>query len=366
MMKVSISILFFIAIYCGQVFCQTQIIDAKTKKPIPYVNIISKKGVVLDVTDINGFIFTKNINNEFDIKNIDIVEISHISYKNIKIKWQKFLKKKYLELSENTIKLNGVTVEANKSDKDYLILKGYFRSYQLDEHLPKAYMDGIVEYYIPLHQKHKRLKINLIENRTFRNPEVYNSKSITGDRTGPPYIEKKTVLYELSSYNIIDSTDCRCKILTQIDTVGLITYNTLPKNIRVDIDITSPERAYTRSFLKNTVKFINFSVSEYFSSKVSQWNRKSNLIARTEYRKQLCSHKKWQKIPLLVESFHEFYVLEKRYASKTEVKKKKLSAFFGYRETNYSTQYWKNLESYGIPNAPDYISDLLGKSLEVY
>lgn len=361
-MKILIYFLLLI-VFCNQVHSQIQIIDTRTECAIPFVNVISNTGTILCVSDINGYIYPQKVNN---IHDRDIVEIAHISYKKTKIKWKKLVGNKTLKLKENTIKLNDITVQAKKNNKDYLILKGYFRSYQLDEHLLKAYSDGIVEYYVPLRANNKRLKIKLIENRTFRNPKIYKSNSITGDRTGPPYIEKQTILNELSSYNIIDSTDFTCKVMSQLDTIGIITVDTIHKDIRVDVNIISPERAYSRSFLKNTVKYINFSVSEHFSSQLSEWNRKSNLLSRIEYRKQLCSHKKLQKKPVLVESFHEFYVIKKKYISKKEVKKRNLSAFFGYQITNYSTQYWKNLQFYGIPEPPDYIKNLLGKTLEIY
>lgn len=372
-MKRLISSIFFLLIY-GQLFCQIKIIDSKTKKPIPYVHIISENGILLGLSDIKGFIDIDKISDEFILQEDNAIEISHISYHKKQIQWGVLVKNKSLELEVNEITLNAVTVSAKKRTPDYLVLKGYFRSYQLDNNTPKAYMDGIVEYFIPLHNKNKSLKVKVLENRTFRNSELFETKvkskgiytATTGDRTGPPYIENNTALNELKNYSLIDSTKFNCKILVDNDTIGVFQHDTLLNSFVINIDITSPERAYSRSLLNYMTKFVNFSISERYASKKSEWNEKSNLLTRTEYRKQFVSHRKVTKYPIKVESLHEFYVLETNYISKSEFKEKKVSSFFGSRKTDYSTNFWMNLESHNIPKLPDFINNLLGDVLEFY
>lgn len=371
-MKIIISCLFFLLIY-GQLFCQIKIVDSKTKTPIPQVHIVSENGVLFGISTINGVLNIDKIRDEFSIHEDHLIEISHISYRKKKIYWRELVKNKYLELNLNSLTLNTVTVSAKKSSPNYLVLKGYFRSYQLDNNTPKAYMDGIVAYFIPLH-KSKSLKVKVLENRTFRNPELFETKikskgvytATTGDRTGPPYIEKKTALNELKNYSFIDSTKFTCKILVGKDTLGVLQHDSLLNTFIINIDITSPDRAYSRSLLNYTTKFDVFSISERYASITSEWNKKSNLVTRTEYRKQFVSHKKALKAPIKVESYHEFYVTEASYSSTSEFKAKKAGSYFGSKKTAFSTNFWINLESHNIPKLPDFINNLLGQELQMY
>ncbi len=85
-------------------------------------------------------------------------------------------------------------------------------------------MDGIVEYFIPTNGRN--IKISLLENRTFRNPKLYEKKlknkglstATTGDRTGPLYIQKKTILDELSNIKLSELTKNSKNILMKNDT----------------------------------------------------------------------------------------------------------------------------------------------------
>ena len=373
-MKKLINSIVFLIICFNQGLGQVNIVDSTTKKPIPYVYIISDKGVLLGFSDINGFIDTKKIEIEFGIKKTEIIEISHISYDNKKMNFETFVKNKILYLSQNTISLNEITIKAKKSSIDYLVLKGYFRSYQLDNSVPTAYMDGIVEYYIPLKRKTKALKCNIIENRNYRNPQLFNKKIsnkgkkalLIGDNTGAPYIEKKTILNELSNYKLIDSTENFGKVLVNNDTIGRIRFDTPIEQIKIDIDLISPERSKTHTILNTSIKTENLSVSELYSSKTSKWNKKQNLLVRTNYIKQRVFSKKAKEDSIKEETFSEFYVLEKYYLAKSEFKKKNTFSYFGSRKTNYSTKFWENIEKLGVPKLPYFIDNQLGKTLEIY
>jgi hypothetical protein len=368
MLKVLKSLILTLTTFTS-VFSQFQIIDKSTNLPIPFVNVLSINGKLIDISDINGLINIERIISNLNKEKSDSIEFSHLSYHRNKIKFSPLLENTKIYLIQNEIQLNEAQVIAEMPD--FLVLKGFFRSYQLDNNVPKAYMDGIVEYFIPLKSKLKSFKINLIENRTFRNKKLFDSKikyynETTGDQTGPAYLEKETALNELKKYQLIDSSQNYCKIISERDTVGIINFDSINNTRIVTIKVLSPERSYERNFLDFNVKFLEFLISERFNMGNNLWNRKSNLLSRYEYRKQLVSHKKLMQSPIMIESFHEFYVIEKRYISNSECKEMNLTSFFGPAKTNYKTDYWKSIDSYGIPPNPSFIEELFGNVLEIY
>jgi hypothetical protein len=368
-MKVLLNV-FLLFFLLHQGFCQTQVLDKETNKPIPYVHIISSEGVILGLSNLNGMISWSKIHNLHTSSKIDSIEILHIAYQNKKLTFHSLRKKKVLYLIQTEIPLHTITVRSRTPD--YLVLKGFFRSYQLDNNIPKAYMDGIVEYYISI-KKDKSLKMRLLENRSFKNPLLFNLKvkekgAVTvesGNRTGPPYIEAKTIL-ALANYELTKITDTDYKIVQDNDTIGLIAADTNQHLVKTAIDITTPQRSYSRSLFGHIFKFVNISVSESYASHQFPHPTKSELIASKRYVKQYLSHKKSKKEPIQVESFHEFYVLEKKYNSISQFKQINTSTIFGTRNTNYSKPFWEDTKSQGIPKLPNFIDNLLGGTLEVY
>src|SRR6218665_3496969 len=336
------SIIFAALLICSiKTYSQVKITD-EAHNPIPYVYIISSGGSVEGISDLNGII---TINNGTSIHSHDSIEISHISYKRKKLIWSDFIGKRQITLIKNK--------------EEYLVLKGYFRSYQLNDKTPCAFMDGIVEYFLPVNKKSNKLRLNLIENRTFRKPGMYD---VTGDRTGPLCIISKNVLSELGDYRLIDSTALDCKILYKNDTIGKVSNNISQRQIEVSADVISPKRPYSRSILDYHVRFMQHSVTEIYNKAGSVWDEPSNLLTRIEYQNQMVSQGK-KMTPIQVESIHEFYVLERRYIEKSEIKNINISGYTGPRTTKLASAFWEKLEEQGIPAAPDYINRLLGGKL---
>tara|TARA_B100000767_G_scaffold30658_1_gene26339 strand:+ start:28 stop:1101 length:1074 start_codon:yes stop_codon:yes gene_type:complete len=355
-MKKSVYIIFLIGFnVCGQI----KIIDNTTLKPISMVYVISSQGSIFGVSDINGLIAI----NKSLINNTEKIELSHTSYQKKIINTKNFSKLLIIKLKENITILNEVTISSKINKPDYLVLKGYYRSYQLDNNIPKAFSDGIVEYYISINNNRK-LKFNLLENRSFKNnllfDRIYKKKEInTENTTGPPYIEKKILLKELKNDIVYQNNDS--VILNANNTIiGYKTLNPKNKTIKIHIDLNTPERSKTKKLLNRTFKFTNVFITETYKSNL---DNKSNLLSREKYVKRIIHQK--NKDSVIVESLRQFYVLEKKYASKIELKHTPTSSYFGPHKTKYSTKYWENLKQYNIPELPESISKLLGTKLNL-
>lgn len=319
-----------------------------------------ENGRVLGETTINGtFDFGKKL------KDNTLIELSHISYKNLIITYKQLTNKKVVELHENTNFLQEITINS-KTNKEYLVLKGYFRSYQLDDNIPKSFSEGLVEYFIPLNRG--RLKVNVISTRSFKNENIYKNSKLgrkkrikSGDRTGPPYISTKTILnQEKIKLNSIKENGM---IIKENDTVGVVYKDFL--NTSVLLDVISPKNKYTKSLLGFKTEFVNLRIKESYINKSKKWNDKSNLIHRSEYRKQYAYYKK-NKLPIKIESYHDFYVLEKKYISKKEIKRLETSSFFGARKSSYKRKFWLDEKLKNIPKLPTFIKSLLNTKLIEY
>ena len=68
-----------------------------------------------------------------------------------------------------------------------------------------------------------------------------------------------------------------------------------------------------------------------------------------------------------IDVIHEFYVLEKEFLFKSDLKNVEISDHFGLlQSTKYSDEYWKNATKNGIPELSVNIRKLLGKELTPY
>ncbi|OFV13207.1 hypothetical protein HMPREF3127_15075 [Sphingobacterium sp. HMSC13C05] len=69
-----------------------------------------------------------------------------------------------------------------------------------------------------------------------------------------------------------------------------------------------------------------------------------------------------------IESYDEFYVLEKEYITTdqfTEYKKQFAKSIFLKGSSDYQSTYWNDLDRYGIPALPKGVNGQLGNILKI-
>ena len=130
--------------YSLSAFSQLIVADNETKAIIPFVHFIGDEGSLLTTSNIKGVvewgdtISTKKLN----------VSVAHISYGSIDVDFNKLLKLDTLFLKERFVNLPEIVIKEKEGRKYYVKLHGYYRSYQIENGIPKYYCDGIVDYYI--------------------------------------------------------------------------------------------------------------------------------------------------------------------------------------------------------------------------
>jgi len=357
------SLLIFI---CNFSVAQTHIVDSVDNTPIPFVHIISNKGIIIGTSNIDGIIDLKNIpalKNEVN----NSVSFHHISYQNTEVKTDNLMNADTIRLIPKEILLPEIVI-TNKSQKPvWLVLKGFYRSYQIENGIPKYYTDGIVEYYISNNQ----LKNRVIQHRSFRNKKLVEAEkkrinTVSMVVACTPYINAKTEIDELNNDYSFEKLDNKKLIKKENANVGSINFDKQSGLIQVNVDLIAPAKEKERSLFNYTSKIASINITENYSSTDFSNIIKDDLVSRKEYRKIFFKHKKDKEF-VEIDALHEFYVFEKSYLYKSDLKGVDWSSNYSLKEScNYSNEYWNELQKYNIDKLPEHIENLLGASLEKY
>ncbi len=365
-----IFIVFFLIIQTTVLcFSQVQIVDSQNNSPVPFVHLISGDGKLLGTSNING-VLDSTVCKMFIADSNSVITFHHVSYNNLQIESKLLSQKDSIFLNVRDVLLPEVNVTRKGNEPQYVAIKGYYRSYQLDNNIPKYFTDGIVVYYISL--KKNILKNRVLEHRSFRNEELINSEkkrkvSITIAAAGIPYIESKTIIDNLDhSYSTVKELGENYAIFKEEDKVGMVEFDSLKKIFKVSIDLIAPEKEKVKKLFNYTSTMLKTEITEDYSSASFSSISKGDLLSRKEYRKMLFKHDK-EKESDEIDVIHEFYVLEKEFLFKSDLKNVEISDHFGLlQSTKYSDEYWENVTKNGVPELSVNIRKLLGKDLTPY
>lgn len=361
-----LSILFTYQLAYGQV----HLIDRRTGVSIPYAQLISKGGLLVGISNIHGIVDPNDIK-KFALTDSDTIDIEHISYKNLKICLDSLKNVNKLYLSENRYLLPEVKIIPKTKAPTILVLKGYFRSYQLENNIPKYFTDGIVEYFIKPNERGP-LRMKVLQHRSYRNVKLVKQGKkrtvmVSMVAAGIPYIYTSTILKELSkNYSFKKVSTFYDKICKDNATVGTIFLSKPIDRIQINVDLIRPEKARTHKLFNYISRITNIDITGNYSYEPLPSLTKENLLSRKEYRRIYFKHKKDKKFTK-IDVIDEFYVMNKWYITRSDFRKiKTLTNFALLKSSKYSDQYWKALTKYHIPKLSTNIKRLLGTTLTPY
>lgn len=324
---------------------QVRLLDKDTHQPVIYATVMSK-GKVICYSDSTGYIKLP-CNKDADIT---IQHIAYQTYEGCVTRLQK-----EILLAPIGYSLNDIDIKAIKPD--YIKLKGYYRSYELNDSVLKYYTDGIVEYYIPVHKG--KIRHRLLSYRFFRNEELMKpSKLVTViDISDPelPTIEDK--LFSSGKYHL--SNDGR--ILKGNAVAGVIEKDSVRKINLLSVNWLAPQEERSFSLFGHSVRFLKDIHTQYsqMSDEPFSW---SNFISQGDYSEFI---KKDGKLPaILDETNSEFFVQEHKYVTKEDLngtefdKNNKIP-----HSHSYTSEYWK---SSGIPQNSAFMNKMLTSVLQMY
>ncbi|WP_156511058.1 MULTISPECIES: hypothetical protein [Emticicia] len=360
-LKIHLFFVFLCHLFCTK--AQILIKEKESDQNIPFVELRDSGGRILGMSDENGVILQEVIDK---ITKIDVSEISfnHISYQTIKLQKQQFLNSKYITLSRNTIVLDEVIVSPTKVNYSFLLVRGYYRTYNIIDTQPKSYADGIVEYLYPNNSKDGIL-IRRLQERSYllstgkAIPTLMNI-NIVGPRVPDMNLTNEN---PTKTYNFFDNQNKDYFLLAKHD---ILKIRKIPlKNgeyaILQEIAYLSPEE---KKIIK---RFGNEALHEYHNeSSVYKTNDSTdisliNLLYHKEIRKFKMKGKNDERFQD-VEDIGEFFVEKVEYLQE---KPKGFSRFSGFNGvSNYDYKFWEDITNNKLYKPlPDAILNSLNNSL---
>jgi hypothetical protein len=328
---------------------QVKFVNRATEQPISNVSLLSNVGKIIGVSDTYGKINIADINSEFVIVDSDTIEAVQPDFISQKLTWNDLKKTNIIYLSPLK-NIEEVVVTGKK--QEFLMLRGYFFSYQSVDDIPEAFSDGMVEYYISL-TKNKIVGFNIKENRTFERKDSTQKKKIIQFEITPnisplSFSQEWILKSRNNSKNNYVSGDY---IVQKSDTVGKVINN--GDDTAFYIEFCTPEKPKEFSLFGLHVRTVNDVLSENFSSVPSF----TTLKTLSSYEKSYITLKKSTKKYVVIKNF---YVLDKKFLSKENFKDLNAKSNHSNTESNYSSNFW---EDPGLPDIPSFIVERLNKEL---
>lgn len=291
---------------------QAVLLDKTTCQRISYAQILNSKGAVIGTTDIDGKL-PQDLNGE-------VVTIQHIAYKPKSVKSSLFKEDIPIYLNPIEYQLNAVTVTAK--NREYIHLKTYFRSYQLNDSCMKYFRDGYLDFFIDT--KHKDAERFAIKIRNFQNDSLIDMDKERANTLVDKYIytpswDGLTLMETLKKEGwkfTTDSIDSRLRLNEVVG--GVIRIDTIQRVLRVEYDVLATKKKTPKTLFGYTTCLENYYQTENYIYN-SEYQSYMDLINRKNYRKLFFSHKKDIK-EQMIEIIDELYVLEHEYITKDEMK----------------------------------------------
>ena len=307
-----LSLLLFVSL---DVSGQAILLDKTTGQRISYAQILNNTGAVVGTTDIDG-----NLPQDVDD---EVVTIQHIAYSPKSVKSSLFKEDTPIYLNPIEYQLDAVTVTAE--NREYIHLKTYFRSYQLNDSCMKYFRDGYLDFFIDT--KHKDVERLAIKIRNFQNDSLIDmdkerANTLVDKYIYTPSLDGLTLMETLKKEGwkfTTDSIDSRLRLNKMVG--GAIRIDTIQRVLRVEYNVLSTKKKTPKTLFGYTTRFENYYQTENYIYNPG-YQSYMDLINRKNYRKLFFSHKKDTK-EQMIEIFDELYVLEHEYITKDEIKQYK-------------------------------------------
>lgn len=328
-------------------FGQIVLLDNENKTPVAFAHVISGSGNLIATSNFDGVIKLDTIN-KYDNRSLII---QHISYENLELIEGEMYRRDTVFMSKKMFVLPDVIVKSGKID--VLVLKGYFRSYELDNNIHKFYTDGIVEYFIPV-AKEKIVKMRLVEYRSYRNntliqKEKQRTNTVVMRLAGVPRIGDNSIINAIKKdYDIKSVSKNYIEITKDTAVVGTIKRDLEDNTIHLNIDFIAPNESESKTLFNYTSIITNNELTEIYPDYGLSELSLKDLLRRKKHRKIFFKHKNDNDFEKL-EGVDELYIFDKYYINKNEFRKITSSSYAFPESSSYSIEYWKDLSQYNIP-----------------
>lgn len=308
-MKLKLSFLFLLTL--NFFISQTvRIISSENNSPIEGIVLINKAGEYLGKTNVNGEM------EESLTKNIDLLILNHPFILTDTLFVNKIVDGKYKVKTVKEVKIPEVNIVA--SNKDFIVVKGYFNSFVTNNSEFNIFVDGIIEYVFD--RKTGKYKTEIIN-------------------------EYRSFILEKKGYNVKEISSFVFDTLIEIPKVSLInSVSNLDKGFKKDYDEAKDLSRYTYSkskFSDEDFKFLGYvfkDSSREYNITIDGENPKPNRLSSfTSTAKVLLKHKSETDFSKIVIT-DNFYPTEVYFRNKNELEK---GVKFNRKTSRFKTKYWE-------------------------
>ncbi|WP_293886151.1 MULTISPECIES: hypothetical protein [unclassified Sphingobacterium] len=345
---------------------QIKVIDSLTQESISGVNLYADNGSLLGATNIVGEVMLDSLKQE---KTVNLT-FQHVAFSSLTVPFSEVKTVGKIKMVPRSIKIDEVAI-GDRSKADYVVLKGYFRNLALLNNKMGYFVDGIVTYYIPLKNKKEKVRFILKEYRIFENKGATQDlaeKMGTFFSYNPSLINLKStsIAYQLPKGFRLEEDKGRRFIKQGSTNMGFVQVSNEGKGL-VYLNRVVPGTVIDQRIFKIQARQHSGVTIETYAHVKSGNLAMDHLVSVV--RSAVTSVKKKNQTEYMpIETYDEFYVLEKEYISTdqyTEYKKQFAKSIFLKGSSNYQSAYWNDLDRYGISALPKGVKDRLGNTLKI-
>lgn len=292
---------------------EVYVVDETDGGIVPYARITNEKGVTIGFTDEHGAFPGKDIGE-------GKITVQHLAYLPKEVKGSQLGDGTLIRLTPRNYVLGEVKI--TPKDNDYIHLRTYFRSYQLNDSCLKYFKDGFADFFIKLKgKKVKRVvsQARLLGNEALMSRDKKRANMLVDKYITTPYLEKSTLLEGLKEDGCVCQPDSAALAFLYRDgaKVGVIKEDTVNGVCAVTYDALENKGEKKGSLFGYTTRLVyNYQTEVYKDA--SEYKSYIDLICKRGYRKLFYNHKKDPE-EQMVEVVDELYVLRGECVSSGEM-----------------------------------------------
>ena len=356
----------FISLLSATVKGQIYLRDKNTRNPISNAHLLTDKGQLLGLSDLEGKTHIFPVYNNYQGK----VVIEHLSYDSDSVDLKELIDSGSVYLSPKINQLPEVVVTQLK-EYDFIVLKGYYRSYQLNDQTPVYYSDGIIEYLIPKDEKGK-VRYKILHNRSFKNNNyinVKNKKNITVEikTAGVSNYSYYWLPYVESDFHLVYKDTGNHTVRNKRgNTSGKALIDSVRGKMSIYIDCLYPDSVKTSSLFGYTsmIRRLNFSeqLNTIETNHINISNMEScKLLQQIDYK-----HKKEDNY-IHIDGIDEFYTIQVDRVLKKDINLKAYNNRYELRPSSDKTNFqWLDIYKEQIPELNHSIYEKLNMELVLF
>jgi hypothetical protein len=353
----------FVLLLHSFLYSQHFIRDALSLESISYVEIYSDGGNLIGITDVDGLL-SKELEYKIQSTNPKCLSFVNSFYESSVVSIDDFNNNAVFKMHPIVNPLKEVVVSNKKDKNEYLVLKTYVRSLQINNNRVHYFMDGIVEYYISL--KSNKVKLKFLSNRSFENKSISQLKEkgfgkVYFQIVGAPMLSEILYYNKLNENYGLKKSAVDIKINNKDDNSLKGSLYRSPNRTCLSLGIITEDKPKVMKGLGVENILNKYKINSLFSDKEFEYVGFDSLLYFKETRNYDIKAKK-DKVTQKVDAIHEVFVISSRFSERIDANKLD-SNYSLIHSSTYQDNYWENVDNELFQPLPKSIEKYIEENL---